>query len=452
MRIACIEPKSPSINIFSKWGDIPRLGLIILGTMLAKVGHKVKVSIETISKVNWDEVSGADLVLISTITSTAPRAYYYAKCVSKKGIPVVLGGPHPTALPEEALRYADFVVRKEGEEVILPLVEAIETGKGFENIKGLSYKSFGRIFHNPMPESWCDINQYPIPDFSLVEGWKGDNIVPIQTSRGCPFNCKFCSVTKVFGRQLRHKTVERVIEEIKSQNSEYIFFVDDNFTADKKKAKELLRRIIDEGISIRWGTQVRVDAAKDEELVSLMKEAGCFMVYIGMESVNPESLKDVRKKQTVDDIIESIRVFHRYGIRIHGMFVIGFDADDIKTIRQTVRFAKKEKVDSVQIMILTPLPGTETYDELKKEGRLLSDVGWDKYDAHHVVFRSKIIPDRLQIEAMRAMGSFYSCWQIAKEFLKGNWWGMVVKSYGHRLTRKWRKGIKESYLKKLKFL
>ena len=452
MKIICIEPRSPGIHIFTKWASIPRLGLPILGTMLAEVGHEVKIFVEEIAKINWEEVFSADLVLISTITSTAPKTYDLAKRISEKGIPVVLGGPHPTELPEEALEYADFVVRGEGEEAILPLVRAIETGKGLENIRGLSYRLFGRIFHNPMPESRCDINKYPAPNFLLIEKWKGNKIVPIQTSRGCPFNCEFCSVTKIFGRRMRYKTTERIVEEIKSQDCKHIFFCDDNFTADREKTKALLRGIIREGIHISWGTQVRVDAAQDEELVALMKKTGCFMVYVGIESVNPESLKAARKGQTIDDIVAGIRVFRRYGIKIHGMFVIGFDTDDIKTIQRIVKFAKKEEIDSIQIMILTPLPGTVTREELEKEGRLLPEIGWDKYDGHHVVFRSNIIPDRLQIEAMKAMAKFYSWRMIVKEFLKGNWWGTMVGVYGHRLVKEWKRSVRESFLKKLRSL
>lgn len=453
MKIVFIEPKAPGPHIFSKW-PMPRLGTIILGTILKKAGHEVKVFIEEIAKINWDEVYKADAVGISAITPTAPRAYFYALHISKKGIPVILGGPHPSALPDEALKYARYVARGEGEEVILPLLEAIEYGRGFENIQGLSFKlnPFSMTLHNPLPDNWCDINKIPIPDFSLIEGWKGDNITPIQTSRGCPYNCKFCSVTRTFGRQMRYKTLERVIAEIRSQNSEYIFFCDDNFAASKERTKKLLRKVIGEGLKIKWGAQIRVDAARDEELVALMKDAGCFMVYIGMESINPDSLKDARKKQTVDDIVRGIRVFHRYGIKIHGMFVVGFDTDEIKTIRQTAKFAIKERIDSIQIMMLTPLPGTETYEQLKQEGRLLPEIGWEKYDAHHVVFRSRIFPDRLQIETMRAMAKFYSWRQVLKQVFKMNWWGAAIKSYGNRLTKRWQNEIKRDFLKKLKSL
>lgn len=455
MKIVFIEPKPSGLHIFSRWAAyIPRLGSVLLATMLKQADHEVDVFIEAIRPVDWDKVFAAGVVMLSSITSTVPRAYDYAKIISDRGIPVVLGGPHPTALPDEALKYADFVVRGEGEEVVLPLVKAIETGKGFENIKGLSYKLFGKIIHNPPLFSWCDLDDYPAPDFSLVNGWTGKNIVSIQTSRGCPFGCKFCSVTATFGRKMRHKTAERVIEEIKANlPCRHIFFCDDNFTASKEEAKKLLGRIIEEKLNIQWSCQIRADAARDEQLVSLMSRAGCFTVCIGMESINPESLKESKKAQTVEDIIASVRMFHRHKIRVYGMFVVGFDSDTIKTIRQTVKFVKKEGVDLIQIAILTPLPGTATFAELKAENRLLPGIGWDKYDGHYVVFRPEnILADRLQIEAMKASARFYSWRQVAKKLLKMDWWGVKIRVYGHHLSKKWQNHVENSHLKVLRLL
>lgn len=449
MKIIGIEPKSPHIQIFTKYAYIMRLGLVLLGTILKQSGHDVKIFIEETSKIDWEEINKADLVMISTITSTAPRAYYFAYRISKKGIPVILGGPHPTAMPEEAIKYADFVVRGEGEDVILSLIEAIKTGSDFEKINGLYYKLFGKIYRNQFMSQWCELDKYPIPDFSLIEKWRSSKIISIQTSRGCPYNCKFCSVTEMFGRKMRFKSDQRVIEEIRSiLPCPYIFFCDDNFAANINRTKGLLRKIIQEKFKIQWSTQVRVEAARDKELIALMKKAGCFSVCIGMESVNPESLKEAKKKQSVEDIVDSIKSFHDFGIRVHGMFVIGFDSDDISTIKKTTRFAIKNKIDSVQIMILTPLPGTPVFNELKQQGRLLH-TDWSKYDAHHVVFKPKIYPDRLQIEAIRATAKFYSWWQIIKRFVMLDSYGITIKFYGHNMTQKWKKDMKD-YVEKLK--
>lgn len=450
MKIIGIEPKSPGLHVFSKWA-IPRLGLPILGAILSQNGHRVKIFVEEISKIDWPEILSADLALISTITSTAPRAFELAQRIAAQGIPVTLGGPHPSALPEESLGFADFVVRGEGEEIILPLANAIKRGKNFETIPGLSYKLFGRTFHNSAPESWCELNNYPAPNFSLIQGWSEKNVVPIQTSRGCPYDCKFCCVQKIFGRRLRHKSVKKTLEEIKSHNrAKHIFFVDDNFTAAPEKTEELLLEILSEKLKIEWSAQVRTNIAENENLISLMKKTGCFAVQIGAESINPESLRDIRKKQTVDDIVRAIKVFHRYGIKVHGMFVLGFDADNVSTIRETTKFAIRQKIDFIQMAILTPLPGTDTYEEMEKENRLLP-IGWDKYDAHHIVFRSVIAPPRLQIETVKAMAKFYSWRQVAKNFFLMKWHNGWIRLYGHRLTGRWKKEIKE-YLKFLRLV
>lgn len=253
----------------------------------------------------------------------------------------------------------------------------------------------------------------------------------------------------MFGRKMRFKNNQRVIDEIKSVlPCPHIFFCDDNFAANINRTKGLLQKIISEKLNIQWSTQIRAEAARDDELLALMKKARCFSVCIGMESVNPESLKEAKKKQSVEDIVDSIKSFHDSGIRVHGMFVIGFDSDDINTIKETTRFAIKNKIDSVQIMILTPLPGTPVFEELKQQNRLLH-IDWSRYDAHHVVFKSKIYPDRLQIEAIKATAKFYSWWQIIKRFVKFDTYGIAIKFYGHNLTQKWKKDMKD-YIEGLK--
>ncbi|PIZ01018.1 radical SAM protein [bacterium (Candidatus Gribaldobacteria) CG_4_10_14_0_8_um_filter_33_9] len=458
MKIVLIEPKS-NLNIYSQWAHIPRLGIIILGTILKKAGHEVKIYIEEISKINWDKIYEANVVGISTITATAPKAFEIAKKITmaERKILVILGGSHPTFLPDESLEYADFVVRGEGEEIVLPLIKAIEQGKGFEKINNLSYKMFGKNFHNPFILTGCDLNKLPIPDFSLIDSWDKKKKVtfPIQTTRGCPYNCTFCSVTKIFGHKLRYKTPEKVIKELEWQISEWgaeeFFFVDDNFTAYKKGAKELLKKITEKNLDIKWIAQVRADAAKDEILLMLMRNAGCQMVCIGMESVNPDTLLSAKKSQTIEEVRHAIKKFHQYKMRVHGMFVVGFDTDSLATTKEIVQFAKKEGVDSVQIFPLVPLPGTEIYKEFSK--RLLG-AGWEKYDGHHVVFNpTQTSSYRLQLAIMKAHAEFYSLWQIMKKLLKRDWFSAGIRMYGRQLAEKWKnqKSVKK-YLQKLKFL
>jgi radical SAM superfamily enzyme YgiQ (UPF0313 family) len=432
-----IEAKSPGVHIFSRT-SLPRLGTILLATILKKKGYNTRVFIEDIAALEWKLLDDADMVCVSSITSTAPRAYHIAERFSKRGVPVVLGGAHPTFMIEEALSYADYVVRGEGEETIVELVEHLKAGSPLHSIQGLSFKENGKIINNPGRELIQDLDAAPIPDFTLVHKWKNASVVPIATSRGCPFACKFCSVIQMFGRQYRFKSIERVIEEIKTVPSQkaHFFFVDDNFAANKKRTKDLLRAMMENNIKIEWSAQVRTDIAKDPELVELMKDAGCFSVYIGFESINPKTLALYNKGQGVEDIDRSIRLIKKHSINIHGMFVLGSDTDDIETIRNTQKYAKELDINSVQFMMLTPLPGTPVFEELEQQGRLIH-TDWSKYDAHHAVFEPKLMTAfELHNETLRAMAKFYSWMSIFRNLWKFDLFYGVVGLYGKRSVKK----------------
>ena len=263
-----------------------------------------------------------------------------------------------------------------------------------------------------------------------------------MTSRGCPFGCNFCSVTQMFGRRYRFRSVDNVIAELKSHQLEYVFFYDDNFAANPAHTKELLRRMIAEKITPKWSAQVRIDIAKDEELLSLMREAGCVLVYIGLESINPKTLEALNKGQTPEEIEYAIAKIQSLGINIHGMFIFGTDQDDLATIGQTVRFAKRTGLATVQFMILTPLPGTHVFNEMEKNGRLISR-DWGYYDAHHVVFQPKNMTSlQLQKQTIKAMLRFYSLPQIFKKLNQFDLWAMIVRAYGWRMTRQTRRNMR----------
>ncbi|MFC1855667.1 B12-binding domain-containing radical SAM protein [Thermodesulfobacteriota bacterium] len=407
--ILFVEVKSPFHHIFSRT-TIPRLGSVLLATILKNNGFKTHVIIEDVKEFTKSMLKDIDMVAISTITSTAPRAYQIADECRAAGLPVVMGGAHVTFLPDEALDHSDYVVRGEGENAILKLLNALNNDTPLHDIHGLSYMRDGKAAHNEKESYINDLDSLPMPDFSLVEAWDSKYVMPFATSRGCPFRCKFCSVIKMFGTKMRYHSVDRVITELKEyvKSTRHVFFCDDNFAANKERAKEIARRIIAEKIPVEWSAQVRVEAARDKELLRLMHKAGCCTVYIGFESINPETLLAFDKKQSVEDIRHSIKTFHKNGIKIHGMFVLGSDNDNVFTIKNTAKFAEETKLDSVQFLVLTPLPGTETYDDMKERGALILD-DWRLYDSHHAVFKPKnMSPYELQVEAFKAMGRFYS--------------------------------------------
>lgn len=447
--IVLIEPRAPGFHVFSRY-KLPRLGLPLLGAVLEKeLGAHVKIYFQECSRIDWEEVRTADLVGISTITTTAPAAFGIVERVKKLTCaPVVMGGPHVTFLPEEALeRGADFVVRGEGERTVVELVRALEAGPRADAllgaIGGLSFKSGGACVHNPDRERTADLSSLPWPDLSLIQGFDKRTIVPVLTSRGCPFKCTFCTVTSMFGRRYRFRSVDDVMDELESLYEKYpkaiYFFYDDNFTANPAHTRELLGRMKEKGITPRWTAQARVDVVHDEEMLGLMRDTNCMFLYMGFESANPRTLAAYHKSQTVEDISRAVEVLHSYGIRVHGMFVMGSDEDDRESIRETVRFTKRTKIDSVQFLILTPIPGSETYEDLRREGRIFVD-DWTKFSGHHVVFTpKKITPFQLQKEAgIKATRKFYSiaqCWKMGLGF---KWYGLMIRVYGHRTVAKWK--------------
>ncbi len=411
-RISFIEAGSPGLHIFSKF-PIPRIGAVLLSTILRERGYEVKAFIEDIAEPDWSFIENSDLVCISTITSTAIKAYRMAERIKALGIPVIMGGAHPTFLPDEALNHADFVIRGEGEYSLVELLEHLEKGApALTGIKGLSYRDRdGRNVHNPSGEFIEDLESLPEPDFSLVHQWKPSNTYPVSTSRGCPFDCKFCSVIQMFGRRYRFKSVEATLKELKyvaSVSRATKFIVDDNFTADKRRTKEILRGMIAEGIKMRWSAQVRTDVARDPELLRLMADSGCHTLYIGFESINPGTLKAYNKKQGLEDIISCIRKVKDHGLHIHGMFVLGADTDNVETIRRTADFATGHGIDTIQFLILTPLPGTPLFHDMMESGRVLH-TDWSKYDVQHAVFSPSLMSAAtLQVETFNAMARFYS--------------------------------------------
>ncbi|HEY4716972.1 MAG TPA: radical SAM protein [bacterium] len=434
--IVLIEPRSPDYHVFSKF-PLPRMGVLILGSLLRDAGYNVKVFVETIRKIDFDILMQADIVGISGITSTVTRCYELAKLLRLENIPVVMGGPHVSFMPDEALKYCDYVLKGEADDNILDFIKAFESGEGLDNIPGLSYKVDGRTVHNKMSPLCNDLDRLPIPDFNLIHGFKGLSVYPVITSRGCPYDCNFCSVTEMFGHKYRFMSSGRVIETIKSINPNWVFFYDDNFTASPARAKELLNRMIRENVTPKWTAQVRTDVARDTELLKLMQKSNCYACYIGIESINPETLKYYNKKQTIEDIELCVKRLHEHNIKIHGMFVLGSDEDSVDVVRETANFAKKYEIDTIQFMILTPLPGTKLYDQLFKEGRILT-TAWSLYDGHHVVFKPKAMTTfQLQWETFKAMKSFYSYAQIIKSFLGFKFSTTILRLYAHRLINQW---------------
>ncbi len=442
MKIVLVEPKSPDFHVFEKFA-LPRMGLPMIGTILKNAGHEVIIFCEDIAPIDWADVYSADLVGVSSITVTAPNAYVVGDKVRAKGIPVVMGGVHPTFLPEEALEHSDYVVRGEGEEVILEFIEVLDGKREPSTVKGLSFKKDdGEFEHVPMKPLIQDLDALPFADITLIRGHKRIPLTPIVTSRGCPYDCTFCSVTPMFGRGYRFRSPENVLDEIEEKKADKVFFYDDMFNAKRDRMFAILQGIVDRGLKLLWNAQVRTNIVKhkgkeDVEMLTLMKKSGAGFLYIGFESINPETLKAFNKGQDVDDIVESIKLIQKYDITIHGMFVLGSDMDTAETVRSTADFAIKNRIDTVQFMILTPLPGSEDFKKLDDQGRIFNK-NWRSYNAHYVVYWPTLITAAdLQLEVTRAMRRFYSVRQVFSMAIRRRWYQMLYRAYGHWVLRQW---------------
>ncbi|MFA5336048.1 MAG: radical SAM protein [Candidatus Omnitrophota bacterium] len=416
MKIVFIEPRSTEANVYSRI-SMPLLGPIYLGTILKARGHEVEIYNEDILKPDYDRLE-ADLIGISILTSTAKRGYEIADRFPREK--VIMGGVHASLLPEEAIKHARQVVIGEAEEVIVDIVE----GRITEPI----------VKGRPVE----DLDSLPYPDFTLIKGDRSRSLaVPVSTSRGCPHDCSFCSVTKMFGRKYRFRSAENVMGELESNGRKSVFFCDDNFAAAPGRTYKLLDLLVKYDIK-NWACQVRCDVTKDDRMLELMAKAGCKAVCVGFESVNEKTLKAYDKKQTVAQIIDAIRAFHKRNIKVHGMFVLGGDDDNMKTVWETFRFAVKQKIDTIQMMILTPFPGTKVYKDLEAEKRIFTK-DWNLYDGQHIVFRPKLLSAReLQLGVLRAYMRYYS---LAGAFylLAGlHFRNALLRFMGHSIVKEWK--------------
>ncbi|MCX6249015.1 MAG: radical SAM protein [Bacteroidetes bacterium] len=333
-----------------------------------------------------------DIVGITTLAATISRAYELADRYRSEGVKVVFGGPYASFMTEEALHHADSIVVGEAEGLWEECLQDFEKGE----MKSVYRSDECAVYKQQKPPRWDLIKTRKIFQ------------VAIQTSRGCPFNCDFCLVSKMFGRKMRYREIANVVEEIKAAPSRYIFFVDDNLTINKKYAKELMRAIIPLGIS--WGCMCSIDVGTDDELLSLMAEAGCFNILIGFESLNPASLDETNKLHNKAATIyePAIRKIHSYGIHINASFVVGFDNDTLQEFDNIYDFSMRTNMPSVNLHLLAAPPGSEIHKKYRLEGRLADckpEFGSGHFPTLHYMNMSQI---DLFDQYMKTIGRLYS--------------------------------------------
>ncbi|MCH3916226.1 MAG: B12-binding domain-containing radical SAM protein [Spirochaetia bacterium] len=381
-------------------------GPLILGGILKRAGYEVEDYEELNGSVPYKQLlKDTDIFCLYTMTSTAPRAYELADMIHKNSSArVLIGGYHASALPNEAAEHADQVIVGEAENVIVDVVEGRLTEKIVQG------------------KPSADLDDNPFPDYSVLK--TPCQAANVLTTRGCPFSCTFCSSSRMF-RPYRQRSVDNVIKEIrmyKEMGFKYINFEDDNFTADKERAKEICRRMIKENLMFReiffFG---RTDLARDEELLQLLHDAHLSRVLIGIESLNQKALDSINKRQNVEDIKNAAAACKKYKIRLIASIVLGLDEDSREDIRKSVDFTKSIDAYQLQPALLTPYPGTPVFDQMTQQKRIIFKE-WNYFDMFNTTFLPmNLTPWELQKEFYHAAKVFYdraSAVRIGKIFGK----------------------------------
>ena len=414
MKILLISPAIDGEKRTNKELMMPQLALYVLQG-LTPPEHEVVIVEEEAEYLDLDQE--CDLVGISCMTSNAPRAYQLCREFKKRGKTVVLGGVHPSILPEEALQYADSIVIGEAEGVWETLLNDFRENKLQER------------YHDPLP----DLKKYVPKDFSRIIKRRLFHLIPIMTTRGCPYNCDFCCVTNLFGKKIRHVPIENTVRDIKESGAKNFMFLDDNIIGQPKYARALFEAI--KPLNIKWVGQASISLlVKDNELMQLAADSGCKALFIGIESVSEEQAKTMHKAiKEIDQLKEALKKIRKMGILVHASMIFGFDNDTTEIFDDTVKFLIKNKVSTVSFNILTPYPGTKTYDDLKSAGRLTTN-DWKYYDHNTVVFRPKnMSPYELQIGKINARKKFYSKRSVMRRAF-GNMCSPMIYfavNYGH---------------------
>lgn len=394
MRLELISPKnSPTENGRELWdGKFYSLlygvnkyssPFLALPTIAALTPEDIGVNItdENVEQIDFDK--NVDLVGVTCSTWLAPRAYEIADEFRQRGVTVVLGGIHPSMVPYEAIKHADAVVIGEVENVWSNVIEDFR-----ENRLRPFYKSF------ELPK----LENLPVPRWDLLKN-RRYFYHTIQTTRGCPYDCEFCTVKAMSGGKYRYKPVKDIIKEVETLlniEKKLFFFVDDNFIGNREHTKELLRELI--SLKIVYFTHVSLNLVRDEELLSLLAESGCRKVIIGFESLVSDNLRQMGKDRSykIEQYAEDIMKIQSFGIEIQGSFMFGYDFDDETVFEKTVDFINSANLCAVTLCILTPFPGTRLFRRFDREGRLLYN-DWRKYDGRQVCFRPKLMsPGALQ--------------------------------------------------------
>jgi len=439
-RLRIINPAYPAFSVYSYSAKrTTPLGPVCVATSVAEMeGWDVEVIDE--NNLRWygpkSSKKGADHQYLELLrptdvagfygglTSAVPRLYEIARFYKKKGVVTIAGGQHfvEENIEEALLSGIDYVVVGEGEETIKELLMALIGKKVLETVKGIAYRKNERIIYTASREPITDFDKLPLPDFSLVR-YARMKVYPVERIRGCGMNCEFCSVK---GKP-RYASAERLLERIsfllETRDARKFFIVDDLFGQQREETirfcKMLRKYQKTVGRRLDIGVQIRLDKAEDSELLLAMRQAGINFIAIGFESPIEEELKAMNKCLRPTDLLKLTKIFRKFGFLAHGMFIFGYPTrKDInfkmsakERIKHFERFIRQSGLDTIQVMLPIPLPGTELRQRLKAEGRIYSrqDLGWEYYDGNFLLFQpdDPITPKEMQVSPMKIMNKMY---------------------------------------------
>jgi radical SAM superfamily enzyme YgiQ (UPF0313 family) len=400
--IHLVNPKTDSLTTRPLYMNralySPLAGLLAVAAAVPRERYEVVLTDENIEAIDFD--LKADLVGISAMTSYVNRGYEIADAYRARGIPVVMGGVHPSFMPQESLKHCDAVVIGEVELVIDALLHDLERGE----MRG-AYKS----------DTLHSMVGLPTPRYDLIKKDRYVNRTFVQTSRGCHQGCTFCAEPLMNGLKFRYRPVDEVIHEMENCGSRNISINDADFFGTPERPKDVMRAL--KGRGFQWQAGVTSKLAQDDRMLELAAESGCTMLSIGFESISRSTLKSVHKHvnrpETFAALVEKV---HSYGIIVFGLFMFGFDGDDISVFGETAEFNRESDYDACAYSVLTPYPGTLTWYEMKKANRIVS-FDWEKYDQSHVVYRpAQMSGDELRVGQSQAYQAFYSLPSIASRF------------------------------------
>ncbi len=416
---------------------LPYLGLLKVAS-LTLPDWQVSIIDEKVEALDLKQ--DADIVGITSMTPAVNRGYEIANAFRQRGIKVIMGGMHISKMPEEALQHCDSVVIGEAESLWPQILNDCEQGK------------LKRIYRHE--NGYPSLKNLPAPDWDLYRNKRYLPVHFIETTRGCPHNCEFCSVTSSFGGRFRNRPlddIEREIQNLKPFEGRFILknvvlFVDDNIISNRSHAKELLNRIIP--YNLKWLGQTSVNIAKDHEILTLCRKSGCMGLLIGFETLSSDNLTAIGKDfNKPDDYVDVVKRMHDYGIGVDGSFVFGFDNDDEGVFERTADFILKAKIDVCYFSILTPYPGTRLYTRIVNEDRII-DHDWSNYNTNNVVFRPKMMkPEKLLDGFHYVLKEAFSYRSIFQRL----WGNKTYKNFFYPMNFGFRQTIKKTIKHKQKF-